>query len=411
MLISGACTSRAPGPGPTPRPDSTSVSDKKIIFMSARSGARSEGLEKGARVAAAEAGLDLVTAPAEGRVLAGLTDDSGVIGVVSDGAAAAIRDASVALEESMLPVVEVTDDLYDAASLGPSVFQAATPHSWQAFRLARYFGPGDRAYRKVGLLHDGSARGLSARDLASLLSDALGLRNIGFVEAIGLMETSLPRLESDAPEAVVVAGEHSFRESAVMALAEKHPYSGKSRVHQGGWHPQVAGFETLLVDIEAQEGSVAAGDYARPPQAKDVIKPVGDFRSRFREEFGSLPVSDEVLAYDAVRVIAEGFGRAGSREKTAGELEKFDRVRFGHLPISFSPSDHVMPERDVLGLFAWQDRGWSHLMRAFTSDLERTNILEEDWPSFFDGTTPGGEAPFFYTAKAGITTRADDDLR
>ena len=175
-----------------------------------------------------------------------------------------------------------------------------------------------------------------------------------------------------------------------------------------------------MLHLAPPAGAVAAGDYARAVESGDIIEPVKGFRTAYKQKFGRDPVGDEVLGFDAASALMEAAKRAGSVEhpKVLAELEKFDRVRFGHLPLSFSPTDHVGAERDVLGLWAvpgdakkWKGQGqWRYLMRAFTSDLERTNILEEDWGYFFEGSTPGGEAPFFNTSRWGITSDKSDPL-
>lgn len=350
--------------------------------------------------------------------LAGLVDDEEVIGAVVVGGRAMISGAAHSLDASRFPVVELADDLYESGEIRSSVFQMSTPHSWESWRLARYFGPGDRNFRKVGLLRGANAEGEIA---ASAMGASLAERNLSLVDAGGLpsdptgvLPEALEKLSG--ADAVVVDGATSFVEPIVAALSrEPRAFKGRSKIHEG-WRPQVAGFSTLTAQgVALTAGTVATGDYARASSETDSISRVRTFRQSLEKFAKTKLAGDEGAAYDAVRALAEATARAGGtdRAKLTAALESFDRVAFSRLPLSFGPTDHVGPERDHLGLWAVNGSDpdpWAILHRTFTSDLERTNLLEEDWPSFFDGTTPGGEAPFYFTAKHGIVTKEQDDL-
>lgn len=357
--------------------------------------------------------------------LAGAAGQSDVIAALTVGGADAISQAGEAIDEYRLPVFELGDDLYEAGRLRAVVFQMRVPHSWQAWRLARYFGPGDRAYKKVGLVRESSALGEIA---ASALKVALEERGLVFADVAfpaGASEDDIAGqmeggLAVQAPEAVVLEGTESFLERAAAVMGdERRRYRGRSQIHDG-WHPQLGGFDGLLfVDEPLPEGTVSSGDYAHAFSAADSIARVREFRREFRQMFGRPPRGDEALAYDSVRLVSEAVRRAGDLDRGAisRALESLDRQQYAHLPVSWGPDDHVGAERDVLGLWTQpfgsrrgipQMERWYHLMRTFTSDLERTNILEEDWPSFFQGTTPGGEAPFFHQARSGVVSGRED---
>ena len=351
--------------------------------------------------------------------LAASTDDPDVLGAVAlDGAAAvaAVQGAAHALEASEFPVF-VSANVYDAGDLTSPIFQVTAPHSWQAFRLARYFGPGDRNYSKVAILRE---PGPGSEVAARVLREAAELRSLKFVDVAAGIDEGILQLAGTKPDVVVLEGSGDFLQLASSRFADEgRRYQGRQKIH-AGWRPQIAGFESLLNISKSSTlapGTVAAGDYARPQAATNVEWPVSAFRKAFLRRFNREPVVAEAEAYDSVMNLAEALRQSGAPDSEVDhprmleELEKFDRVRFAHLPVSLAPSDHVVAERDVLGLWAVGNDGkWSHLMRTFTSDLERTNVLEDDWPVFFDGTTPGGEAPFYYSAKSGITTRKEDDL-
>lgn len=374
---------------------------------------RTGGYLRAARLAAREAGVRVVEGGVpDARRLARATGDPDLIGAVTLHGADAIESARDVIEAAGFPVIELADDLYGTTVLGPAVFQAATPHSWQAWRLARYFGPGDRGFRAVGLLRDRSRSGeAAARGLAAMLAE----RGLALVDAAGSPEEGVAHLEAARPPAVVVAGSSEFSARALALLsAEPRRYAGRSRVGDG-WRPQVAGFESL-VDVRppAPPGTVAAGDYLRAGPGDAPVDAARRFREAWRARHGADPQGWEVAAHDAVLALTEASRRAGDHGDGRGgllaALEGFDRVRFGSLPISLGPDDHLLAERDVLGLWTLRDGRWKPLMRTFTSDLERTNVLEDDWAAFFEGAVPGGEAPLYRTARSGVTTGREDDL-
>lgn len=356
--------------------------------------------------------------------LAALADDADVLGAITIDGGHVIDQAGEALDRWMLPVFELRNDLYERQALRPSVFQMSVPHSWEAYRLARYFGPGDRGYRRVGLIRTSSSGGEVA---AVSLREAASLRGLDLVETDPLpvvvdassdqIAAVLSKLREARVEVVVAeASDAQLMEVNRLLSSEAFNYEGKRRIADG-WRPQLAGFDSLFSISEMRPGTVAAGEYGRPVRHVDSIPAIKSFVDEFEKANVPTLEGKESVAYDAVKFLAESVKRAGANdhEKVVQALEGFDRVRFARLPVSFSPTDHVAPERDHLGLWAVptpdaSKEPWFLLMRTFTSDLERTNILEEDWPSFFDGTTPGGEAPFFHQAKRGIVSDKSDDL-
>ncbi|MGH2772919.1 MAG: ABC transporter substrate-binding protein [Actinomycetota bacterium] len=388
----------------------------RVVVMGGKTDDRLAAILRGAELAAAELsdkGLEgrrvhIDQLAPSGPDLAGLTDDRQVIGAITVAGADAIRAAGNALDDSRFAVFEMADDLYETGGLSDSVFQVPAPRPWQAFRMARYFGPGDRGYRKAGLLRE---PGPDSESAAAVLKEALERRGVAFIDAPGGVEEALGNLEGARPEAVVVHGSGLFRSRAVKALSQPpRLYGGKPRIADG-WRPQPAFFEEQLGAEGVMAGAVAAGDYAGFLAGTPVERPAR-FNQAFRARYKRDPSGIELSASDCVYVLAEAIKRAGGldRPKLLEELEGFDRVRFGRLPISLGPDDHVVAERDVLGLWAAGKGTWRPVMRTFTSDLERTNVLEEDWSAFFDGTTPGGEAPFYHQAKSGITSDKGDPL-
>jgi hypothetical protein len=155
------------------------------------------------------------------------------------------------------------------------------------------------------------------------------------------------------------------------------------------------------------------------------IKRVAAFRKSFRRSFGRLPSGFEQEGYDAVRVLVEGLKKTegeGGRRLTA-TLERLPAQTFSSVPVDLGPDDHLFLPRDELGLFAvpgpneeldrWQKpdhSNWRPLMRTFTYDGKRTNILDRDKRAFFPFWRENRPAPFYWQSRYGITTRQSDPL-
>lgn len=419
LLLLFACTPSGPQPSKgegSPEADAAAI----VVLADPAEGPGADQVARGVELAVSEhtellgKGLAVKRAAPKASALAAAAADENVLGVVTFGGRDEIAAARSAIETSDVPVFETRDDLYDASQLFGSVFQMSAPHPWEAYRLMRYFGPGDRGYKKVAVVHDASPDAILGVDA---LKQAAQVRGVEVVEAAGTPEQAVGGGVGLMPDAVVLEGRHAFLTEAVKLLSQDaYLYKGKESIRDAS-RPQVAGFSSML-GLEPPRGTVAAGDYALPTGCKGIIDRATRFAEGFRKRFNEDPVGVEMLGYDAAKSMIHAATTAGSMEhaKVIGELEKFDRVRFSHLPLSFSPTDHVGAERDMLGLWAVPDdpakhRGtgrWRHLMRAFTSDLERTNIFDEDWAFFFAGATPGGEAPFFNTSRWGVITDRSD---
>ena len=377
-------------------------------------------IARGARLAAAQVSEEGVLGKGlevTGRALpeANVDQESkGHLAVLTVGAAKALTRR--AGREADLPWIELRDDVTIGAPSVPEVFQVAARSLWQAEKLARYFGPEDRRYTRVGLAR---MPGPAGDALASDFSRLLAAKQVELVDSPGKPDAVLSALARSRPQAVVVQGSHDFIEAVAAQLsAPARRYRGRGEI-ESGWRPQLAGFTSLLsVQRQLPAGSVAAADYAVPFREAARLRSVSRFRKDFSAEHGVEPVGAEWVGYEAVRVLAEAVRRAGAADpdKIVAALESMDRVRFGHLPVSFGPDDHIVSERDLQGVWAMAPRGrtgppgWRPLMRTFTSDGAGSNFLKEDWRSFFAEADPRGDPPPYEKAKAGITSGPDDDL-
>ncbi|HYU59005.1 MAG TPA: hypothetical protein VEO00_13300, partial [Actinomycetota bacterium] len=92
------------------------------------------------------------------------------------------------------------------------------------------------------------------------------------------------------------------------------------------------------------------------------------------------------------------------------------------LPVALGPDDHTFVDELQLGAFAvpgrdevsepWlvPDAPWRPVMRTFTSDGERTIVLERDRGPFWPAWHPPAPSPKYRSSRLGITTGPDDPL-
>jgi hypothetical protein len=152
---------------------------------------------------------------------------------------------------------------------------------------------------------------------------------------------------------------------------------------------------------------------------------VREFRRASKGVFGHLPDGLEQEGYDAVRLIRwalkETGGQGGARLVQAIETAS-DRTYSG-FPIDLGPDDHLLLPRDTLGLFAvagpdehldpWEEAGsepWRPIMRTFTSDGHRDDILDRDRPIFFPGWKENLPGPDYDESRFGIASPPSDPL-
>jgi hypothetical protein len=128
--------------------------------------------------------------------------------------------------------------------------------------------------------------------------------------------------------------------------------------------------------------------------------------------------------YDAVRSLAWSLSRtkAAGGTRLVNKLEQIQGLAFSSFPVDLGPDDHELLPRDELGLFAvagleeradpWQIPGsepWRALMRTFTYDGQRTNVLQGDRTVFFPWWTIYKPGPHYWRSIYGIATRPGRD--
>jgi hypothetical protein len=333
---------------------------------------------EGMELAAAEVGAELeirpTPAPVDGlrQILV-----AGPPAVFVVGSAHAVADARPEIEAAGVPVILVAGDLYTDRGLFRLAFQTSIPHRWQARVLARYLVV-DRGHASIAVLADAA---LGAEALAEEGASPVG--SIGGADAVLALR---PARSAPAGTQLAAANETVLRRGAPPGTVVCLPYTW------AGW--------------------------------ADMIPRVHRFRERFAARFGREPVGFEQEGYDAVRAIDEALSRTGGRggEALLRALEGFREEIYSSLPIRLGPDDHVLAEESHLGLFAVAGPGerpspgealpgvpWRPVMRTFTTDGQKVNLLDPDKKVFFPGWGRRKPSPRYWKSEFGIVTRPDED--
>jgi hypothetical protein len=362
------------------------------------------------------------------------------VGIVFAGPSRVLVDAEAALRRAKVPAILLYGDLYGGQQLTPHVFQASPPFVWQARDIARYIAR-DRGYEKIGVLTEaGTLEGSLASRAARDALHGYAVDRVVRATYQADVRPGLDRLRKQRVEALIVQGQPLVLERIYGEIAEMRATYRNSRAARiaslenrrirqrrqrtGWWRPQLFGFDAMMNERVAPPppGTMATGTYARGVH----YLPIPSFQ-RFRRSFegwwDSPPRGYEQRGYEATLALGWAAERAGD-DDIAPALERLRSRRFGGLPVTLGPDDHLLVEEVTIGLWTVPFPGdrvgsdpprefpWVPLARGFSINGETTDILSRDWRSLFRDPPPhNGPAPRFRKMKFGVTTPRSDPLR
>jgi ABC-type branched-subunit amino acid transport system substrate-binding protein len=313
------------------------------------------------------------------------------------------------LERVGTPVILLGGDLYTSRSLFRQVFQTALPWEWQAHVIGRYLVR-DRKARRIAFVGSGP----EARTAANATRAALEYWGGSLRTAVLPGLSSLDQVRGS--DAVVVFG--SPEDSAAIVATLR----GFDRP------PRIAGSASLLdlqpATLAAPPGTTACYTYTWAGWARPIPR-VRRFLTGAETTLGHPPTGLEQEGYDAIRTLALALGKTKGKGGPAlvGALEGVHDQNFSSFPVDLGPDDHTFLPRDELGLFSvagpgerldpWQqgeDEPWRALMRTFTYDGKRTDILDRDKRVFFPFWGKDQPGPEYWRSRYGIVTRPRDTL-
>lgn len=385
-----------------------------------------EGMRFAVDEVAAEGELDLELLQAPS-VQGALSLDPEAVLVVGD--AGSVAEARPAIEEARTPVILVGGDLYSSRKLFRFAFQTSVPILWQARVLARYLVK-DRGYGSVALVLAQDGRGTAERDSfgLSMAEEGGGIDTITTIPPGGPGNTFPDLPPVDAQQVIGVAD----GADAVIFSGSAHTSAGVSAALGGLPDPPQLAVSAESVDLtfasggtQPGSGTVACYTYAWSGWA-DMLPRVHEFRERFTDAVGHYPSSLEQEGYDAVMALADALSRTGGvgGDRLVEELETFRKETYSSVPVRLGPDDHVFAEESHLGLFAIEEPvdaalppgeassllPWRPIMRTFTTDGEKVNLLDRDKRIFFPFWRPKRPTPKYWRSEYGIISRSSDPL-
>jgi branched-chain amino acid transport system substrate-binding protein len=344
-------------------------------------------------------------------IRAALGDDPAAVLFVGPGPVVAPVRAD--LIRAGIPLILLQGDLYSTQDLVRPVFQTSLPWEWQAQVLARYLVVDRKARRIVyaGIGPDAAARARMAAEAVRYWGRSLA-RSVT-VPPLGDLAPVIDAARS--ADAIMLDASPTDSRRAVAAIGE-----------QVADPPRLAGGSGLLAagSEEPPPGTTACYTYSWAGWAEPIPR-VGKFIRRFQQAFARPPSGFEQEGHDAVRTLAVALNATGGQggEDLIDALEHAQGKWFSSFPVDLGPDDHTFLPRDELGLFAvpgpkekldpWQSRDgamWRGLMRTFTYDGERNNILDRDRPVFFPAWKAPQPGSHYWKSRYGIITRPRDPL-
>jgi ABC-type branched-subunit amino acid transport system substrate-binding protein len=346
--------------------------------------------------------------------MAGILDD-GPVAILYVGPGDALARMREPFAQAGTPVILLESDLYTSRGLFPQAFQTTIPWTWQAKVIARYLVK-DREPKRIVFVGSGPEAKAAADSTGEWLTYWGGNLAGSFVTGPGA-PASPPPFPASMADAVVAFGSASD-DHGIMAS-----------VMNTARHPRVVASAALLSPVSGFDplpaGTTACYTYTWAGWAQAIPR-VGRFVERFTSAFGRQPAGFEQEGYDAVRALALGLQRDHTKGggSLVDALETIKDTAFSSFPIDLGPDDHLFLPRDELGLFAvpgprerldpWQSRSdpnlWRPVMRTFTYDGQRDNILDRDRPVFFPFWEKGQPGPKYWRSRLGITTTRKDPL-
>jgi branched-chain amino acid transport system substrate-binding protein len=342
------------------------------------------------------------------------------------GPGLALTPLRTRFDQTGTPVVLLEGDLYTSHGLFPELFQTTIPWEWQAHVIARYVVR-DRKARDIVFIGEGPEAPTASKTLAVALAYWGGHLSASFDDRSRDPTTGLaaPLTRAAKADWVVAFGPPVASLGLVNAIEEQ---AGIDRSTHPGARPGITGSASLLASggglAQPEPGTSACYTYTWAGWAQPIRR-VGAFRAAFAAAIGHAPTGLEQEGYDAVRVLARALGNTGGAggAKLVSALEATHGFAPSGYPVDFGPDDHLFLTRDQLGLFAvagpnerldpWEVPGsapWRPLMRTFTYDGTRTNVLDIDRKVFFPFWGKDQPGPEYWRSRYGIATRPGDRL-
>ncbi|MCW2914564.1 MAG: Extracellular ligand-binding receptor [Actinomycetia bacterium] len=210
--------------------------------------------------------------------------------------------------------------------------------------------------KRVAVMHDNTsyAKDIAVRTAAEL--DKPGGPDKAAVEAVNPGESdysaNVASVLKGNPDFIYWTGYYQEGGLLIRQLRQAG-YKGKIMIADGAVDPKI---------IKIAGGQAAEGIYATMTQMPDTLQGAEGWTASYKQKFGTDPGPYSPQAYDAVRVVSEALGKAGSTDgdKVTTALEGIDGFKLFSGPLKFTPDHRLSNGGFVIltvknGAFALQD--------------------------------------------------------
>ena len=236
-----------------------------------------------------------------------LISQNRVVAVLGEVASSRTLAAAPIAQSAKVPLISPSSTNPKVTEVGDYIFRVCFIDPFQGAVMAK-FAANSLKLKKVAILYDvRNDYSVGLRNFFSETFKGLGGEVIGeqvFSEGDSDFRAQLTQLKSLKPEAIYVPG--YYTEAGTISRQARELGITVPLMGGDGWD------SPKLTEIGGQaiEGSYLSNHYSVDDPSPAIQKFVGDYKARF----GATPDALAALGYDAAKVLADAFKRAGTTE-------------------------------------------------------------------------------------------------
>lgn len=236
-----------------------------------------------------------------------LISQNRVVAVLGEVASSRTLAAAPIAQANKVPLISPSSTNPKVTEVGDYIFRVCFIDPFQGAVMAK-FAANSLKLKRVAILYDvRNDYSVGLRNFFSETYKSLGGEVIGeqvFSEGDSDFRAQLTQLKSLKPEAIYVPG--YYTEAGTIARQARELGITVPLMGGDGWD------SPKLTEIGGQaiEGSYLSNHYSVDDPSPAIQKFVGDYKARF----GATPDALAALGYDAAKVLADAFKRAGTTE-------------------------------------------------------------------------------------------------
>jgi len=236
-----------------------------------------------------------------------LISQNRVVAVLGEVASSRTLAAAPIAQSNKVPLISPSSTNPKVTEIGDYIFRVCFIDPFQGAVMAK-FAANSLKLKKVAILYDvRNDYSVGLRNFFSETYKGLGGEIIGeqvFSEGDSDFRAQLTQLKSLKPEAIYVPG--YYTEAGTISRQARELGITVPLMGGDGWD------SPKLTEIGGQaiEGSYLSNHYSVDDPSPAIQKFVGDYKARF----GATPDALAALGYDAAKVLADAFKRAGTTE-------------------------------------------------------------------------------------------------